>query len=88
MSNSKKEWQVGTYAKSVSRFKERSPSFQLTSGTELQPLYTPEDLDGCRYNEQLGYPGEYPFTRGVQPSMYRSRLWTMRQYAGFADAEE
>src|SRR5215208_1586106 len=87
-SQNKQEWLEGTYAKSVSRFKERAPELALTSGIVEQPLYTPEDLDGFDYNAQLGYPGEFPFTRGVQPSMYRSRFWTMRQYAGFADAEE
>jgi methylmalonyl-CoA mutase, N-terminal domain len=87
-SQSKQEWLEGTYGKSVARFKERSPEFELTSGIVEQPLYTPEDFDGWHYDTQLGYPGEFPFTRGVQPSMYRSRFWTMRQYAGFADAEE
>jgi methylmalonyl-CoA mutase, N-terminal domain len=85
---SKQEWLDGVYAKSVSRVKERQPRFELTSGQELQPIYTPDDLDGWSYDEQLGYPGVFPYTRGVQPSMYRSRFWTMRQYAGFADAEE
>jgi methylmalonyl-CoA mutase N-terminal domain/subunit len=85
---SKQEWLEGTYAKSVSRFKERRPEFDLTSGTVVEPLYTSDDLNGWNEQEQLGYPGEFPFTRGVQPSMYRSRFWTMRQYAGFADAEE
>jgi methylmalonyl-CoA mutase, N-terminal domain len=87
-STSKQQWLEGTYAKSVSRFKERRPEFDLTSGTVVEPLYTSEDLNGWNEQEQLGYPGEFPFTRGVQPSMYRSRFWTMRQYAGFADAEE
>jgi methylmalonyl-CoA mutase N-terminal domain/subunit len=85
---SKQEWLDGTYAKSVSRFKERRPEFDLTSGTVVEPLYTSDDLNGWSEQAQLGYPGEFPFTRGVQPSMYRSRFWTMRQYAGFADAEE
>ncbi len=51
-------------------------------------MYTPEDLDGFDYDERVGYPGEYPYTRGPQPSMYRGRLWTMRQHAGYAGAEE
>jgi methylmalonyl-CoA mutase N-terminal domain/subunit len=58
------------------------------SGIELQPIYRPEDLDGWDPSEQLGEPGEPPFTRGIYPSMYRGRLWTMRQYAGMATAEE
>ncbi len=87
-STNQQEWLEGTYAKSVSRFKERRPTFDLTSGTVVEPLYTSDDLNGWNEQEQLGYPGEFPYTRGVQPSMYRSRFWTMRQYAGFADAEE
>jgi methylmalonyl-CoA mutase N-terminal domain/subunit len=59
------------------------------SGSDpLPPLHTPADLEGFAYDEQLGFPGEYPLTRGIYPSMYRGRLWTMRQYAGFATAEE
>jgi methylmalonyl-CoA mutase N-terminal domain/subunit len=60
------------------------------SGTshDAQPLYTPDDLPDFDYDRSLGYPGEYPYTRGVQPTMYRGRLWTMRQYAGYASAEE
>src|SRR5687768_9068425 len=87
-SMNQQEWLEGTYAKSVSRFKERRPTFDLTSGTVVEPLYTSDDLNGWNEQEQLGFPGEFPYTRGVQPSMYRSRFWTMRQYAGFADAEE
>src|SRR3954447_948744 len=62
--------------------------FSTTSDIEVQPLYGPEDLDGWDAAEQLGRPGEFPFTRGVQPTMYRGRLWTMRQYAGFSSAAE
>jgi len=87
-SRSKQEWRDTTYAQSVARAKERQPTFKLTSGMVVEPLYTAEDLNGWNEQEQLGYPGEFPFTRGVQPTMYRGRLWTMRQYAGFADAEE
>ncbi len=61
---------------------------QSTFHTEIRPLYTPADLQDWDYDRDLGYPGEYPFTRGVQPTMYRGRLWTMRQYAGMGDAEE
>ena len=57
-------------------------------GLELKRFYTPEDLAGWDYENQAGYPGEYPYTRGVYPSLYRSRLWTMRQYAGFGSARE
>ncbi|HOB86678.1 MAG TPA: methylmalonyl-CoA mutase family protein [Bacillota bacterium] len=62
--------------------------FKLDSGIELERLYDPFSLGEHDYLERLGYPGEYPFTRGIQPTMYRGRLWTMRQYAGFGTAEE
>ena len=58
------------------------------SGVPLQPLYTPEDLEGWSYEEKLGYPGEFPYTRGVYPSMYRGQPWTIRQFAGYGTAEE
>jgi len=61
---------------------------ETTSHIKVSPLYTPEDLEGRSYDEDLGNPGEFPYTRGVQATMYRGRLWTMRQYAGMGDAEE
>src|SRR5438309_2737135 len=61
---------------------------QTSSHIPVHPLYTPADLEDWNYDQQVGYPGEYPFTRGVQATMYRGRLWTMRQYAGMGDAEE
>src|SRR4051794_38968657 len=61
---------------------------ETSSHIPVRPLYTSNDLEGWDYDQQLGYPGEYPFTRGIQPTMYRGRLWTMRQYAGMGDAEE
>ena len=67
---------------------ERRERFETSSGIEVRDLYTPADLAGLDEDRDLGRPGEYPFTRGVQPTMYRSRFWTMRQYAGFATAEE
>ena len=87
-SKSKQEWQDTTLAKSLQKAPERQERFEISSETEVETLYTPEDIAGRDYNELLGYPGEYPFTRGIQPTMYRGRLWTMRQYAGFASAEE
>ncbi|PWH12398.1 MAG: methylmalonyl-CoA mutase, partial [Anaerolineae bacterium] len=80
-------WRETTYKKSVERFPERKPTFQTSSGIELPPVFLPVDEDPD-YMEKLGFPGEYPFTRGVQPTMYRGRLWTMRQYAGFSTAAE
>jgi len=87
-STSLHEWREATYAKALKRGAERQPEFETTGATSIAPLYTPESLNGWNYQEQLGYPGEFPYTRGVQPTMYRGRFWTMRQYAGFADAEE
>jgi methylmalonyl-CoA mutase N-terminal domain/subunit len=67
---------------------ERKPAFATSSGIPVDLLYTPDDIASLDYPNDLGSPGEFPFTRGVQPTMYRSRLWTMRQYAGFGTAEE
>jgi methylmalonyl-CoA mutase, N-terminal domain len=80
-------WQRSTLDPSLKKFPERKPRFETSSGFELPRLPLPED-DDPDYMDKLGFPGEYPFTRGVQPTMYRSRFWTMRQYAGFASAEE
>ncbi|MFN2120807.1 MAG: methylmalonyl-CoA mutase [Anaerolineales bacterium] len=80
-------WQKETVDPSVKRFPERKEKFETSSGIELPRLSLPAD-EGTPYPDSLGFPGEYPFTRGVQATMYRSRLWTMRQYAGFATAEE
>ena len=87
-SKSKQEWRDSILQKTLQKAPERQERFEISSGTEVEPLYAPEDLAGRDYNEAVGYPGEYPFTRGIQPTMYRGRLWTMRQYAGFASAEE
>ncbi len=84
----KKDWREKTLASSLKSFPEREKSFSTVSGIPLDAVYSPEDLPDFDYDTQLGYPGEMPFTRGVQPTMYRGRLWTMRQYAGFASAEE
>ena len=81
-------WEKTTFQKTLSKAKERESSFETTSGIEVKRLYTPIDLASIDYCEDLGFPGEFPFTRGVQPTMYRGRFWTMRQYAGFATAEE
>ncbi len=87
-STGKKEWQEKVLAPQIKRNAERQPTFATDSGVELEPLYTPEDLKGLDYDAKVGYPGEYPFTRGVQPNMYRGRFWTMRQYSGYATAQE
>ncbi len=67
---------------------ERDAEFTTSSGIVVEPLYTAENLADWNPETALGYPGEYPYTRGIQPTMYRGRFWTMRQYAGFASAEE
>jgi len=74
--------------KSLEKRPERKPDFQTDSYIPVETVYTPLDLENFDYLEQLGLPGEYPFTRGVQPNLYRGRLFTMRQYAGFGSAEE
>jgi methylmalonyl-CoA mutase N-terminal domain/subunit len=81
-------WRATTRAKAVSRSAERQERFLTTSGAEIQDLYTPADIAGLDEDRDLGRPGEFPYTRGVQPTMYRGRLWTMRQYAGFSTAED
>jgi methylmalonyl-CoA mutase N-terminal domain/subunit len=89
-SRSKKEWIENTLEPSVRRFPERQERFETESGLEVEAVYAPSDLEEAafEYGRDLGYPGEYPFTRGVQPNMYRGRVWTMRQYSGYASAEE
>jgi methylmalonyl-CoA mutase, N-terminal domain len=75
------------WEEAYSKSSERDAAFSTMSGVPIKPLYTPEDVEGS-YDEKLGYPGEYPYTRGVYPNMYRGRLWTIRQFAGYGDAEE
>ena len=87
-SRSRGEWQEQTLEPLKRRFGERQDRFETDSGIEVDTLYAPDREDGNGYAEKLGYPGEYPYTRGVQPNMYRGRLWTMRQYAGLASPEE
>ena len=86
-SKSKREWQEKVLQPSTKRFPEREEHFLTTSGFEIDDLYTPDDAEAFDYDQNLGYPGEFPFTRGIQPTMYRGRMWTMRQYAGFASAQ-
>lgn len=81
-------WEEKTYKKSTSKFPEREEEFTSASFTPVKALFTPLDIEPDKYNDRIGFPGEYPFTRGIQPAMYRSRLWTMRQYAGFGTAKE
>jgi methylmalonyl-CoA mutase N-terminal domain/subunit len=81
-------WEERALKKAIAKGPERKPVFKTTSQTETKRLYTPLDLEDMEYGRDLGFPGDYPFTRGVQPTMYRGRFWTMRQYAGFGTAQE
>ncbi len=81
------EWQTRLVEPALKRFPERRAVFETSSGIPLERLYTPADAS-IDYAADLGFPGEYPYTRGIQPTMYRGRFWTMRQYAGYATAEE
>ncbi|HEU4561078.1 MAG TPA: methylmalonyl-CoA mutase family protein, partial [Longimicrobium sp.] len=84
----KQAWTARAVTPALAKHPERREAFVSTSGVEVDRLYTPEDAAGVDYDRDLGYPGEYPFTRGIQPTMYRGRFWTIRQYAGFGTAEE
>ena len=84
----RERWREIVRAKALRTAPERRARFETSSGIETRDLYTAADIAGLDEDRDLGRPGEYPFTRGVQPTMYRSRFWTMRQYAGFATAEE
>jgi methylmalonyl-CoA mutase N-terminal domain/subunit len=82
-----KRWEEQTLKPAIKRFPERKSTFVTASGIPLPPILVPGDPHS-NYLDQLGFPGEYPYTRGVQPTMYRGRFWTMRQYAGYATAED
>ncbi|MEX2160074.1 MAG: methylmalonyl-CoA mutase family protein [Dehalococcoidia bacterium] len=83
----KAEWEAKVLEPALEKSAERDTPFETSIGP-VERLYTPEDIADTDYDRDIGYPGEYPFTRGVQPTMYRGRLWTMRQYAGYATAQE
>ncbi len=86
-SHAQEEWEATALDQTLKRFPERRTEFQTDSGIPVERVYTPADPP-TDYVQDLGFPGEYPFTRGVQPTMYRGRFWTMRQYAGFGSAAE
>lgn len=81
-------WERETVARALARMPERRERFVTGSGEPVERLYVPVPASEAAYLERLGFPGQYPFTRGIQPTMYRGRFWTIRQYAGFATAEE
>ncbi|TRM85962.1 methylmalonyl-CoA mutase, partial [Sulfolobus sp. C3] len=82
-----KEWEEKVYKEWIKKRAERKKEFTTFSGIKVNPLYTPLDVRG-EYLEKIGLPGQFPFTRGIYPNMYRGRIWTIRQYAGFGSAEE
>jgi methylmalonyl-CoA mutase N-terminal domain/subunit len=84
----KARWEKEVLSPALAKSPERKKRFESTSGAEMERLHTPAEGDGRAYLDRLGFPGEFPFTRGVQPTMYRGRFWTMRQYAGFGTARE
>jgi methylmalonyl-CoA mutase N-terminal domain/subunit len=88
ISESKKQWEEKVLKKSLSKAPESKEEFKSGSGEKIERLYTPEDVADIDYASEIGFPGQYPFTRGPQPTMYRCKPWTMRMYAGFATAEE
>src|SRR5713226_7474397 len=88
IATARKNWEERKLDPSLKRGPERKKNFVTSSGIEIKRAYDPDDLNGFDFVNEVGFPGEYPFTRGVQPTMYRGRLWTMRQYAGFGSAEE
>ena len=89
-SKNKEQWREETLGPSVKRFPERQEEFVTDSGLKIDDLYAAEDLaaQGIDAERDLGYPGEYPYTRGVQPNTYRGRIWTMRQYSGYSTAAD
>ncbi len=84
----KEAWKEKTLKKRLDEAPERMERFTTISGSEIKRLYGPWDLPDFDYSSQLGFPGDYPYTRGIHPTMYRGRLWTMRQFAGFSNATE
>ncbi|HEV8437318.1 MAG TPA: methylmalonyl-CoA mutase family protein [Methylomirabilota bacterium] len=84
----RRRWEEETLKAALAKSPERTALFATSSGTPVERLYTPADIASVDYVRDLGFPGEYPYTRGVQPTSYRGRLWTMRQYAGFGSAAE
>ena len=88
LQDARKAWEEETLKPTLERAKERVPEFTTPSGLPVKRLYTPEDAEGRDYLEAVGFPGQYPFTRGIYPTMYRGQFWTMRQYAGIGTAKE
>ena len=88
LKNDKQRWEKEKYEPLVEKKPERIENFQTSSNIEVEPVYIPEIATENQFKEKIGFPGEYPYTRGIHPGMYRGRFWTMRQYAGYATAED
>src|SRR5689334_7861718 len=88
MSDERKQWEDEVLNPALAKWPERAAEFSTASDLPVERFYNQDSIADIKYADDLGYPGQYPFTRGVQPTMYRGRLWTMRQYAGFGTAEE
>ena len=88
LNSQQRRWLEERYQKAVDKRGERSDTDFRTSSLPVAPLYTPADVKDADYNTDVGYPGEYPYTRGIQPTMYRGRLWSIRQYAGYGTPAE
>jgi methylmalonyl-CoA mutase N-terminal domain/subunit len=84
----KDEWDKNSYLEHVKKHPERKEKFENLSWNEIKKLYTPDDISHLDYVKDLGFPGEYPFLRGIHPTLHRGRLWTMRQFSGFGSADE
>src|SRR5262245_19107129 len=84
----KERWEQETLTPALERHPERKKSFQTVSLEEVDRIYTPEDVADVDFSEDISFPGEFPYTRGIHPTGYRGKLWTMRQFAGFGTPEE
>ena len=85
--DARRRWEEGPLGDAMEKSAERRETFETLSGLPTDRLYTPEHVGDLDYEQDLGFPGQYPFTRGIQPTMYRGRYWTIRQYAGFGTPE-
>ncbi len=88
LEETEREWQTNTLTNYINKHPESQPEFKTASGIPIKQVYSPSDIKHLDYNRDLGQPGTYPFTRGPHPTMYRGRLWTLRQFSGYASAEE
>jgi len=88
LQESYQSWKNHSYDPSLSESSSKTTPRTTISGKKIKELYTPLDVENLTYEEDLGFPGVFPYTRGIHPTMYHSRLWTMRQFSGFGSAED